>query len=125
MDAPKPRYKPGPHSRDHVLSTIDRRTRAGRVLRTTEAELIEHVGGHPTAAERLLIQAASIKATRLALLSEKLLSGEDMSEGSDAHILAWLNSMRLDLAALGLERRAKDITPRLDDYLARKTGATA
>ena len=34
-----------------------------------------------------------------------------MSEGTDHHALAWLNSMRLDLMALGLERRARDVTP--------------
>jgi hypothetical protein len=122
----KPRSRAGnagPFARDSTLSTIDRRTRAGRVLRSVEADLVEHLGGNPTTAERLIIQSAALKATRLSLLTEKLLDKGDLSEGSDHHALAWLNSLRLDLAALGLERRAKDVTPDLKDYIAGKAGA--
>jgi hypothetical protein len=110
-------------SRDHALATVDRRTRAGRVLRTVEADLVDHLGGHPSAAEMLIIRSAAIKATRLALLSEKLLSGEDLSDHANDHALAWLNSMRLDLSALGLNRRVKDVSPSLGDILASHKGA--
>jgi hypothetical protein len=117
----KPRRKPhqaGPYSRDHVLSMIDKRTRAGRVYRTVIRELINHVGGDPSAAQRLLIESASIKATRLALLTDNLLAG--IEPGEDGHqALAWLNSLRMDLQALGLERRARDVTS-LADYLHSK-----
>lgn len=107
----------GPFSRDHSLATIDRRTRAGRVLRNVEADLVQQLGGAPSTAQRLIIQSAALKATRLSLLAEKLLDGDDISEGSDHHALAWLNSMRLDLVALGLEAKAKDITPDLRTYM--------
>lgn len=130
MQNTKPRHSrksrspaPGPFSRDETLSIIDRRTKAGRVLRTVEADLVNHLGGKPSAAEQLIIQSAALKATRLSLLSEKLLSGEEMAEGSDHHALAWLNSLRLDLQAIGLQSRAKDITPDLDDYLANRASA--
>lgn len=47
---------------------------------------------------------------RLALLSDKLLTDENgLAEGGDHHALAWLNSLRLDLIALGLERRERQI----------------
>lgn len=110
-------------SRDRNLATVDRRTKAGRVLRTVEADLVDHVGGHPSAAEMLLIRSASIKATRLSLLSEKLLSGEDLSAHADDHSLAWLNSLRLDLSALGLARRVKDVSPSLSDLMATHKGS--
>ena len=107
----------GPFARDRSLTTIDRRTKAGRVLRQTRIDLTDMLGGYPTAAESLIIQAASIKAVRLYLMSEQILSGVDFSEGSDHHALAYLNSMRQDLTALGLERRVKDISPKLEDIL--------
>lgn len=99
------RKKPGPFSRDQALVDVDRRTRAGRVMRSVREELLDQIGD-ASAAQRILIQAASIKATRLALLQDSLLTGAAPSEGSEHHALAWLNSLRLDLQALGLERRA-------------------
>ena len=110
--------KLGPFSRDRSLSTLDRRTNAGRVLRATITDLTEHLGGDPSAAERLLVQSAAIKAYRLFLLSEKLLAGGEIGADGDHHCLAWLNSMRQDLTALGLARRVRDVTPNLADYIA-------
>ena len=114
--APKSSYNVGPSSRDRVLSTLDKRTKAGRVFRQAVADLSAHVGGSPSAAERLIIQSAAVKAVRVYLLSEKLLSGASVDD--DNNTLAWLNSMRQDLTALGLDSRLKDVTPSLTDYLA-------
>ena len=100
--------KPGPFSRDESLVTMDNRTRAGRVMKGVIRSLTDQIGS-PTTAQALLIQAAGLKATRLALLSEQLLNGDPPSEGSDHHALAWLNSLRLDLMALGLERRERQV----------------
>jgi hypothetical protein len=97
--------KPGPFSRDQALVDLDRRTRAGRVMKSVIRELTMHLGD-ATAPQRLLIQSAGLKAVRLALLSDQLLDGTPPSEGSDHHALAWLNSLRLDLQALGLERKS-------------------
>ena len=111
-------FQVGPFSRDRALSTVDKRTKAGRVLRTTIADLTSHVGGLPSPAEALIIQSAALKATRLYLLSEKLLSGGELGDDGDHHALAWLNSMRQDLTALGLARRIKDVSPSLADLIA-------
>jgi hypothetical protein len=120
--------KVGPFSRDQALTDVDRRTRAGRVLRSVTVELIEHLGD-ATAPQRLLVQAAALKATRLMLLTDQLLDGTPPSEGSDHHALAWLNSLRLDLQAIGLERKGP-ATLDLREYLksqaeAPTTAATA
>ena len=85
-------------------------------------QLSEQIGA-PTTAQALLIQSAALKATRLSLLSEQLLDGNPPSEGSDHHALAWLNSLRLDLMALGLERRERQILD-LNGYL-KKAADTA
>jgi hypothetical protein len=111
--------KPGPFSHDQSLAVLDNRTRAGRVMKGVIRQLTDQIGD-PTTAQGLLIQSAALKATRLALLSEQLLDGKPPAEGSDHHALAWLNSLRLDLMALGLERRERQILD-LNGYL--KTAA--
>jgi hypothetical protein len=107
----------GPFSRDQSLTAIDRRTKPGRVLKATINELVAQIGD-PSPAQRLIIQSAALKAVRLSLLTENLLGGDVLAEGSDHHALAWLNSLRLDLVALGLERREKPVLD-LAAYLER------
>ena len=88
-------------------------------MRQAIADLSAHVGNNPTAAERLIIQSAAIKATRLFLLSEKIMAGGEVGGiDGDHHALAWLNSLRQDLSTLGLESRLRDVTPTLKDIIA-------
>jgi hypothetical protein len=86
------------------------------------ADLIAHVGGDPSATQLIVIQGAAVKAVRLALLSEHLLTG-DPGDGDQHHVLAWLNGLRRDMETLGLERRGvKDISASanyLADYFSR------
>ena len=84
-----------------LLVDLDRRTRAGRVLKGVIRELTMHVGD-ATAPQRLLIQSAGLKAVRLALLSDQLLDGTPPSGGSDHHALAWLNSAAARSAGPGI-----------------------
>jgi hypothetical protein len=112
--------KPGPFSTDQALTSLDRRTKAGRIMKTVVGELMDHLGD-ATPPQRLIVQAAALKAVRLSLLTENLLAGDPPGEGSDHHALAWLNSMRLDLQALGLERKVRP-SLNLAEYL--KTAAT-
>jgi hypothetical protein len=119
--------KAGPFSRDQALVDLDRRTRAGRVMKSVIRELTNHLGD-ATAPQRLLIQSAALKSTRLALLSDQLLDGTPPSEGSDHHALAWLNSLRLDLQALGLERKgpaALDLREYLKEQAEQQPAAAA
>lgn len=39
---------PGPFSADRSLTTLDKRTKPGRVLRQTRLDFADHVGGNPT-----------------------------------------------------------------------------
>jgi hypothetical protein len=64
----------------------------------------------PSAAELLLIQNASMKVVRLNLMAEELLAGSPVDADHNS-ILAWSNSLRLDLRELGLEKRLKNISP--------------
>ena len=50
------------------------------------------------------------------------MGGNPLAEGSDHHALAWLNSLRLDLMAIGLERRERQVLD-LNSYLKNATDA--
>ncbi len=63
----KKAHRIGPYSRENALTCIDGRTREGRFLQAIQAELTEHVGGLPSAAERILIKVAALKTLRVAL----------------------------------------------------------
>jgi hypothetical protein len=47
-------------SRATAVRDADGRTREAKIIKQTIADLVEHVGGQPTAAERLLIDASAI-----------------------------------------------------------------
>ncbi len=75
-------------------------------MRAVQAELTEHVGGQPNAAQQLLIRLASIKALRVALMADYVLSEQSITERDDRQFLAWANSLRRDLDTLGITKRA-------------------
>jgi hypothetical protein len=109
----------GPHSSRGSIAALDRRTTVAKLLRKITNDLLDHLGD-PTAAQRIIVQGAAFKALRVALFADRMLNDENaLSEASDHNLLAWSNSLRLDLVALGLERREKP-TIALASYLARE-----
>ncbi len=87
---------------------INQNSKLARVLRKMEAELVSALGGHETVTpqEKILIDRVVYKLARCTLAEAAYFNGDG---GADEHYLAWSNSLRLDLQALGLERRAKKI----------------
>jgi hypothetical protein len=119
-----------PHSSNASLAALDARTNTAKLLKRITADLLDHLGD-PTAPQRIIVQNASFKALRVALFADRMMNDENaLSEKSDHNLLAWSNSLRLDLQALGLEKREK-ATINLASYLARgraddgETDATA
>jgi hypothetical protein len=96
----------GPYSRvlrKFALGGVNGSSREGRFLRDLEAQLVAHIGGKPSAAERLLIGRLARVALRLELFDIKIESGKDMTV-FDAKIYGALhNSFRLMLRELGLK----------------------
>ena len=117
------RRRIGPHSLNASIATLDRRTNAAKVLKKITSDLLDHLGD-PTAPQRLIVQGAAFKALRVALFADRMLNDDDApSEKGDHNLLAWSNSLRLDLQALGLERRER-ATIDLATYLARGRAET-
>lgn len=99
------RRRIGLYSRPHAIAEIDQRTVEARLMTRTRDELTEHVGGHPTAVERLLIERCVVLALKCAQLDIKIMSGEPLTGHDHQHGLAWFNSLRRTLQALGLQPR--------------------
>ena len=107
--------KHGAFSRVH-LKRLDRRTREGKTLIAARGALTSAMGGQPSPQQSMLIDRISFKMLRCALYEMATLAG-DTTAGTDHIYLAWANSLRLDLQALGMHRKSKqvlDLTSYLD-----------
>jgi hypothetical protein len=93
-------------SRRNALARCDGRTHEGRLARAIESELLDHLGGPEvvTPPQRLLVRATALVALRLALASERFSDPKADVESLDRHFCSLVNSLRLNLLALGLTR---------------------
>jgi hypothetical protein len=92
-------------------------SREARLFGALRRELIAHVGGAPTAAQRALINRCAMLQTHLAQMDEKMFGQGEMSDHASRQYLAWANAVSRMLQALGLEaapERAKSV----DELLA-------
>jgi hypothetical protein len=103
---------------------VDGRCRVARVMRDFAKELERHVG-NPSPAQQALIREASLKNAKLAMLADHILDSTASDyDCATRTYLAWSNSLRRDLEALGLkapEQRA----PQLADFLSARKGRAA
>jgi glutathione S-transferase len=100
-----------------TLGHLDGRTAAARraheLIETIETDL----GGGDRLSEgsRQLVQRAAVLGTFIESCEAQWLGGEAVDL---ADYLAAINSQRRVLATIGLERRARDVSPSLDDIAA-------
>ena len=105
------------------LSHLDQRTAAAGRARVLIDELENDLGGHDrlSAAERQLVQRAAVLGAVCADLEARWVSGQAIEFGE---LMMAANTQRRILATLGLERRARDVSPPpLREYLAMKAQA--
>jgi hypothetical protein len=115
----------GPYSRaidrGALGGFISGRSREGRFLRTYEAALTEHIGGHPSVVQKAMICRAARMALHLELMDERsLFQGHPLTQHDYTHYCSWSNSLTRTLARLGLQPAAADKAPNLSDYLSGK-----
>jgi len=116
------------------LHRLDGRTKEGKALRFLEATLVTSLGGDPSAQEVALIQRVAFKLFRCGLMEKHLMVLETrvrqegkplgslrIPEHLTKSYLQWSREARADLLALGLERRAKNVTL-VGEYLAQNYG---
>ena len=80
------------------------------------AQLISDIGGDPSEAQSLIARRAATLAVWCEQEEAVLASGKPLNIGEYATATNTLRRLLLDL---GLERRMRDITPRIDAYLAK------
>jgi hypothetical protein len=97
-----------------VLDNVDGRSAIARRYRDVLNELISDLGGDPSGAQSAIARRAASLCVVCEQAESELLAGGalDLAEFTTA-----ANSLRRLLSDLGLERRAKDITPSLSQYL--------
>ena len=106
----------GGHSSVERLLRVDGRTRLGKLMKDIRGALVEHIGGEPNAAQQLLIHAATIKQVRLILVEAYVLENGSLADGDKHGYLAWSNSLRRDLEALGIAGKRGE-APDLRTYI--------
>lgn len=113
--APKPVAK----ARLRTLADLDKRTRAHRDTSDLMESIAADLGGWPNVSTmaREIITSASLLGAVIRDRAASYLAGDAMDLGE---FITLTNAQRRLLADLGLERRARDVTPDLHDYLNRK-----
>ncbi|MFC7699638.1 hypothetical protein ACFQX9_23420 [Bradyrhizobium sp. GCM10028915] len=100
-----------------MLEGVDGRSAPARRYRDVLAELISDLGGDPSGAQSAIARRASALCVVCEQAEAEMVAGGvlDLAEFTTA-----ANSLRRLLSDLGLERRARDVTPSLASYLASK-----
>jgi len=94
----------GAFSRRMSLFDLDLRTNAGKFANSIKESLEAQIG-KPTAGQQILIKLVAIKVVRSEMMFDRVLSnsrGGDLQDRIENHFLAWANSIRRDLEALGV-----------------------
>jgi hypothetical protein len=123
LDAPRV----GPYSRGvsrgSLGHSIDGRSRAGKLLRRVEKELLAQLGADPTFAQKLLARRAARAVWMLDELDLKLVEGRNWN-ACDSNTQGGLSSsLRLILRELGVKAAPAAKKQTLAGYLAEKADA--
>ena len=97
------RKRKDPHSRPVRVAGVTTRTAEGRLIRDVRADLIKHVGGAPSATQRVLIERAVMLTVQLGRMDAKSLVDGVMSDHASREYLAWSNTLTRTMKALGLK----------------------
>ncbi|MDE2466168.1 MAG: hypothetical protein KGO02_20995 [Alphaproteobacteria bacterium] len=111
-------------ARLRTLADLDRRTSAARVAFELRDSIAADLGGfdHLTAMQRELVENTAVLGAMLKDAAASYLSGDPVDL---AEFMALTNAQRRLLADLGLERRAHDLAPDLQRYVAAKAKEAA
>ena len=115
IERPKPQAATRLGTGGTVLAGVDMRTAGGRRFKELCADLVQHLANDVTAQQLAIIR----RAAALAVWCE----GQEAAQasGGDFDVQAFTtaaNTLRRLLSDLGLERRMRDATPTLSQYLA-------
>lgn len=96
---------------------VDGRRAEAKLMRDVRRDLTAHVGGKPSAVERMLIDQAAMLTLRVYIMDRESISNPELSERNGRQRLAWSNSLTRTLRAIGLNA-AKDRPPSPEETMA-------
>jgi hypothetical protein len=97
-----------------TLKDLDARSRAASFTRNLASALESDLGGDPSIGQKQLVQRAAILSAICEDFETRHLLGEPIEL---VDYLTTTNVLRRVLATLGLERKAREVGPTLDQYL--------
>ena len=108
--------------RPSKVAARDGRSPDAVLLRRTKADLTTHIGGKPSATQRQLIERAAMLTLHLARMDQRAMETGEFSDHASRQYLAWSNSHRLIMVALGVQAAP---APRLSlqEHIAARTAA--
>ena len=116
LDGPKPQARSRISNGSAVfLEGVDGRSVLARRYRDILASLVSDMGGDPSEAQSLISRRAATLAVWCELAETAMAKGDNLNI---AEFTTATNALRRLLADIGLERRARDLTPSVDAYLA-------
>lgn len=102
---------------DFKTVKLDGRTALAKAISAMKGKLVKQLGGNPSIGETLLIDRVVHKAIKAHIYEINFFSNR--KQGSKDHYLALVNSLRLDLQALGLKQNGGKILD-LNEYMREK-----
>jgi hypothetical protein len=94
----------GAFSKRLAFSDLDGRTNAGKYANSIKNDLERQIG-NPTPAQQILIKLIAVKMLRCEMMYDQVLfnpNGGNLQDRVENYFLAWSNSIRRDLEALGV-----------------------
>lgn len=119
---PKPQGRSRIGNGKDLLPGVNGRSVTMRRYREILGQLFSDMGGSPSEAKSIIAK----RSATLAIWCEQVEA--DMANGADIDIGEFTtatNALRRLLVDIGLERKARDITPRLEQYLRENHGEAA
>ena len=106
------------------LARMDGRTREARFLCRARAEMVQHVGGNPSATQRTLIEQAAQLQLRLAVMDRRFAETGAQTDHDSRTYLAWSNSLSRLMRQLGVKAAAQ-AAPDLRRFLAAREASSS
>ena len=91
-------------------------------MKEIRQELTQHLGGSPSATQRLMIDRVAMMMLRMELMDREAMNGTPMADHDQRAYLGWANSVSRMLRHLGL-KGADGKAPTLSDYLQNRPKA--
>jgi hypothetical protein len=113
----------GAFSRRLSFSDLDGRTNAGKYANSIKNDLERQIGS-PSPAQQILIKLIAVKVLRCEMMYDQVLSnpnGGNLRDRVENYFLAWSNSIRRDLEALGVLGPPSDVDALLSTHPASMT----